>query len=145
MRALLDIALQQEDRPVILSGISDRQSISAKYLEHLLGDLRKAGIVRSFRGARGGFELNRPPSEIPLLDVVRTLETDFGTTECVTDPDHCPRAQDCVVRAVWAKVSDAMCDTLAGLSLADLMEQSKRMESSTSDMGWIDKLCRTGA
>ncbi|MHC4598321.1 MAG: RrF2 family transcriptional regulator [Planctomycetota bacterium] len=126
LRAVLDIAESQGDRPVMLRGISERQEISAKYLEHLLADLRKAGIVRSRRGAGGGFELNREAEKISLLTIVVALETDFGTTECVRDPSMCHRAPRCPTRLVWAKVSEAMNRTLEGLTLADLRAMSRQ-------------------
>ena len=122
LRALLDILRQEGERPVMLRGISERQGISAKYLEHLLADLRRAGIVRSFRGAGGGFELNRPASEISLLEVVQVLENDFGTTDCVCNPEFCNRARDCAAREVWSRVSEAMWTALEGITIQDLME-----------------------
>ncbi|MHC4781375.1 MAG: RrF2 family transcriptional regulator, partial [Planctomycetota bacterium] len=124
LRAILDIAVETGDRPVMLRGISERQGISAKYLEHLLADLRRAGIVRSRRGAGGGFDLNRDPGQISLLSIVRALETDFGTTECVGEPAVCARSARCATRLMWAKVSEAMNQTLDGMSLADLIDLS---------------------
>ncbi len=128
LRALLDIARQEGEGPVMLRAISEREGISAKYLEHLLADLRRAGIVRSYRGAGGGFELNRPVSDVPLLEVVRVLETDFGTTDCVSKPQTCPRSSHCAARLVWTKVSKAMWDTLAVMSLKDLVDMAGNAE-----------------
>jgi Rrf2 family protein len=138
LRAVLDIAESQGDRPVMLRGISERQEISAKYLEHLMADLRKAGIVRSRRGAGGGFELNREAEEISLLTIVEALETDFGTTECVRDPEACHRSPRCPTRLVWEKVSEAMNRTLEGLSLADLKAMSRQGAKARSGNGSPD-------
>lgn len=119
LRALIDIAEQPGDRPVMLRGISERQKISAKYLERLLADLRRAGIVTSHRGAGGGFHLSRPPADINLLDVVEALEKSFGTTDCVSEPKVCRQSATCPTRRIWARVSKAMWDALRSMTLED--------------------------
>lgn len=133
LRALLDIAVQEEDRPVMLRGIGDRQGISAKYLEHLLADLRRAGIVTSHRGAGGGFELSRDPKAISILEVVRALESGFGTTECVEHPETCPRSDSCAAREIWGRVSTAMWESLESVSLADLIEMDRQRSGGGMD------------
>ncbi len=73
-RAVIDLALTSENEAVSISSIAARQSLSESYLEQLMGKLRKAGIVKSIRGAQGGYRLGRPPEEISVGDILRALE-----------------------------------------------------------------------
>ena len=77
LRAIVDIALNGERDAVSISSISERQSISVSYLEQLLAKLRKAELIKSIRGAQGGYRLNRPAEEISVGAVLRALEGDL--------------------------------------------------------------------
>ena len=76
LKALIDLGLHSENETVSLQSIAERQDISVSYLEQLMGKLRKAGIVKSIRGAQGGYRLGRPPEEISVGDILRALEGD---------------------------------------------------------------------
>ena len=123
IRAVIELAQHQADRPLQLKAIAERQDISIKYLEQLMGVLRSAGFVRSVRGAKGGYVLARPPAQITLYDVFRSLEGPVTTTECVEDATSCERSIDCAARKVWTQLEEAIRHVLAGITLADLIEQ----------------------
>jgi len=80
---MYDLALNYGDEPVSLKSIAERQGISENYLEQLMANLRKAGLVRSIRGAYGGYLLSREPSKITVGDVLRALEGPIGLVDCV--------------------------------------------------------------
>ena len=82
---MLDLALNCGERPVLLREIAERQEVSEKYLEHSIPALRKAGLVRSIRGAHGGYVLARLPSEIRLSEIMEVLEGSMAPAECVDD------------------------------------------------------------
>jgi Rrf2 family cysteine metabolism transcriptional repressor len=131
-RALLDIALHYEGNPVLLKDIAKRQAISAQYLEHLMSPLIKAGVVRSIRGARGGFTLAKPAEEIKLSQVIQILEGSTALVECVDDPKICPRSGFCVTRDVWEEMKRAMTQVLESTTLKDLVERQKEKDKSTA-------------
>ena len=125
-RALIDISINSNGRPVLLRDVARRQEISTMYLEHLITPLISAGIIRSTRGAKGGVWLAREPSEVRLTDVVRLLEGSLAPVECVDDPKFCHRYESCVTREVWAELKRAMTDVLDGITLDDLVARQKK-------------------
>ena len=136
-RALLDVALHQEDSPVQLKVIAQRQQISLHYLEHIIAPLIAAGLLRSTRGAYGGVSLGKPPQEIVLSEVIQVLEGSITLVECVDDPNVCSRADICVTRDVWTDVKKAMAGVLESVTLQDLVERQKDKQKLESAMYYI--------
>jgi Rrf2 family cysteine metabolism transcriptional repressor len=122
IRAVIELAQYEGGRPLQLKAIAERQDISIKYLEQLMGVLRSAGFIRSVRGAKGGYVLARPPAQITLYEVFRALEGPVTTTECVEDANGCERSADCAARKVWTQVEEAIRKVLTGITLADMIE-----------------------
>ena len=131
-RAMLDLALNFGKEPVLLRDIATRQEVSEKYLEHSMSSLRNAGLVRSIRGARGGYILAKPPSEIRLSEIMEVLEGSMAPVECVDDPEVCHRADLCVTRDIWEKMKGAIDNILESTTLEDLAERYKDKESSNA-------------
>lgn len=129
-RAMLDLAINYGEGPILLRDIARRQEISEKYLEHFVSALRRAGLVRSIRGARGGYVLARPPSEIRLSEIMKVLEGSMAPVECVDDPQVCHRAKLCVTRDIWKKMKEAIDNILESTTLQDMVERQKNKESS---------------
>lgn len=136
-RALLDMALHQEDSPIQLKDIARRQNISLPYLEHLIAPLRVGGIVRSIRGPGGGIVLAKNPGEIKLSEIIRLLEGDISPADCVKDPKICERAAYCVTRDVWDELKQAMNGILEATTLQDLMEREKRKGRPEAAMYYV--------
>ena len=124
-RALIDIALHQEEQPIPLKAIARRQQISLFYLEQLIGPLIESGILRSTRGAAGGVYLVRPSAEIKLGEVIESLEGSLAMVGCVDDPKVCNRSQFCASRDVWIRLKKAMDDVLDSTTLQELVEEQK--------------------
>ncbi|NOQ44000.1 MAG: Rrf2 family transcriptional regulator, partial [Dehalococcoidia bacterium] len=136
-RALLDVALHQDDSPVQLKVIAQRQQISLHYLEHIVAPLIAAGLLRSTRGAYGGVSLGKPPQEIKLSEVIQVLEGSITPVECVDDPNVCSRADVCATRDVWTDVKKAMAGVLESVTLQDLVERQKDKQKLVSAMYYI--------
>jgi Rrf2 family protein len=126
VRALLELAKGYKSGPIPINNLAERQEISAKYLEQLLIPLKAAGLVDSVRGARGGYVLARHPSRITLYDIVSVLEGPVVVVDCVENPDSCDRVGGCVVHLLWDDLSRLMQRFLASISLADLLERSRK-------------------
>mgnify|MGYP001112395268 CR=1 FL=1 len=125
-KALLDIA-QHSDRGLVrLQDIAKRLEISEDYLEHILISLKVAGLIRSIRGARGGFVMAKPPSEIRLDEVIQVLEGKIALVECIGDPEVCSRADVCVTHILWQEVTSAMTQVLKSTTLQDLVERQEK-------------------
>lgn len=121
LRLMVDLAVKHGKGPILLKDVSRSQEISEKYLSQIIIPLKTAGLVKSFRGAHGGYTLQRDPDKITLIDIVSALEGDLSLVECVSSPEVCNRTEICVTQGVWAQVSRAIVDTLAGITLADLV------------------------
>ena len=112
---VIDLAINAKTDPVRLSEISKRQSISLKYLEKLIRELKKAGYVKSMRGPYGGYMLAKPLAEISVGDIVRVLEGSDSITDCTENDDvcgSCTRAGDCLTQYIWAETGKAMFEKL---------------------------------
>lgn len=131
LRAMVDLGIHSEHEPVSISSIAARQQISDRYLEQLIGKLKKAGLVSSVRGAQGGYQLARDPGEISAGDILRVLEGDLMSVTCDGDGDGdtpcCEVSDYCVTRYVWQKVHEGIIAAVDNLTLAELIEQSKGM------------------
>jgi Rrf2 family protein len=122
IHAMYDLAVSFEGGPQPLKAIAERQSVPEAYLEQLMAPLRRDGLVKSVRGAQGGYLLSRPPAEITIGQVLRTLEGDLAIIECLTEDDFCDRADGCPTRKVWKQVRDGLNSIVDGITLQDMLE-----------------------
>ena len=129
-RAMLDLALNFGEGPILLRDIARRQEVSEKYLEHSISALRRAGLVRSIQGARGGYILAKPPSEIRVSEIMGVLEGSMAPVECVDNPQVCHRANLCVTRDIWVRIKEATDSILQSTTLQDMVEQHREKQSS---------------
>ncbi|MFC1607799.1 RrF2 family transcriptional regulator [Candidatus Latescibacterota bacterium] len=128
-RAALELAHRYGDGLVMVRQIAERQNLSMRYLEHILNSLRAAGIVKSTRGARGGYELAKHPAKITLGDIVRSLEGSMDIVPCLGD-DSCVRKPQCVMFEIWGKVKDAIDNVLDSITLEDMKSRSDEISKS---------------
>lgn len=126
MRALAVLARRHGEAPLSIRTIASAEGISEQFLEQIFVDLRRAGLIESVRGARGGFRLARRPVEISVGDAYRALEGPIGPTDCLSDDPEscCTRTDHCAARTVWQRLRDSMAETLDGMTLADLASSS---------------------
>ena len=137
LRALLDLAVHQNEGLVPLKDIARRQEFSLSYLEHLVAPLIAAGLVKSTRGARGGVLLLKPPSEVKLSEVVQILEGSIALVDCVNNPALCHRAASCVTRDIWIEMKKAMSRVLDSTTLQDLVERQEKRRQTETGMYYI--------
>ncbi len=127
LKAIFDLALHSESKePIPLKIIAQRQNLSEYYLEQLFATLRKAGLVKSVRGASGGYFLAREPAEIRVGDVIRALEGPIDLVECVSEsgePD-CGNAGNCITRNVLARIRDSITEVLDSTTLEDMCREA---------------------
>jgi len=125
-RLVLDIALNQRNGPVRIQDVSERQSISVKYLERIVQELRKAGYIKSRRGYRGGHMLAVPPEQISVGAIVRVLEEGQPLVECARYKPACPLAETCLTRRVWMEAGNAMFERLDSILFSELIKHVKQ-------------------
>ncbi len=125
MRLVIDIAQHERWGPVSMAETSLRQDISAKYLERLVGELQRAGLLRSIRGREGGHMLALPPEKITVGDVVRVLEGESAQLACSNNRLACPRSVNCLTRAIWVAADQAMFEKLDSVTVRDILEDGQ--------------------
>ncbi len=125
LRAVVELAMEYGQGPLQIKVIAKRQEISNKYLEQLMAILKSAGVVRSIRGAKGGYILAKEPAQIRVSDVFTALEGPLVTVECLEHPEFCTRCTDCVTRHVWAKIQNSILGVMESITLQDLVDKSK--------------------
>jgi len=131
-RAMLDLALHSDAGPISLKEIASRQEVSLKYMEHLLATLQAAGLVRSTRGAHGGYVLARPATEIDLRHLYDALEGSEGFADCSDDPEMCTRADACVTRDVWTQMHAACMQVLHSTTLDALARRARETRETAT-------------
>ena len=133
-RAMLELASHYGEGPIELKEIAKRENISPKYLEQVINPLRAAGLVKSIRGAKGGYSLAKPPSEICLYDVVETLDGPLNLLECLRDSKVCQKVPSCVTRDIWQEVSEAISKIFYSVTLEDMVNRKMEKEGNNSSM-----------
>lgn len=126
INAIFELVLRQGDGPVPIKVIAECQRIPEPYLEQLMNQLRKDGLVDSCRGAQGGYTLSRPPEEITVGQVIRSLEGSVAPVDCLKDGEGCRDGQGCAGRIIWEKIYDSINAVINGITLADLVEEYSR-------------------
>lgn len=129
LRALVEIG-RGEGAAVSLKSISKRQSISLHYLEQIAGQLRRAGFIKSIRGAKGGYLLSKPPEQINAYDVVTTMEGSIAPVSCVEEGHECPSHDVCGTQGLWFRVDAALREVLGGTNLSELIEEAEQKQKA---------------
>ncbi|HQR50165.1 MAG TPA: Fe-S cluster assembly transcriptional regulator IscR [Methylophilaceae bacterium] len=122
--AMLDLALNEVDRPVTLSGISERQEISLSYLEQLFSRLRRNGLVKSVRGPGGGYRIAKKHEDISVSEIIRAVDEQIDATQCGGSED-CHGERRCMTHDLWSSLNVKILEYLSGVSLAELVASQR--------------------
>jgi len=130
LKALLFLARRDETGPVLISEISDAEKIPRKFLEQILLDLKREGLLKSRMGKGGGYSLAQSPDHISLGEVLRITDGPLAPVSCVSQTAYkrcaeCVSEEECSIRAVMRDVREAISDILDHTSLSDAMRQAK--------------------
>lgn len=133
---MVALAKNHGQGPMSIAAMSKASSVPMPYLEQLIGPLRRAGLVESTRGARGGYRLTRSPEAVKVGDVYRVMEGPVAPMECVSEDiteQTCPLIDGCETRPVWLRMRDAIAETLDSTTLADLIRDSPRARAGLKE------------
>ena len=134
LKALIDLGVNSGNDTVSLQSIAQRQQISVSYLEQLMAMLKKAGLVKSSRGAYGGYQLGKPANEISVGDVLRVLEGSLDAASCpgIENDGSCNGSDVCVAKIVWQRINDSITNAVDTLMLDQLIDESRRVREEKS-------------
>lgn len=132
LKAMLDLAVHNNEGQVVLKSIAERQGLSENYLEQLFAVLKKAKLVKSIRGSQGGYLLARDPEKITVGDILRPLEGSLVTTDCVFENgESCGSDYNCcVTKGIWLKIQegiDSVTNSITLQQLVDDFNKSKKL------------------
>ena len=127
IKAMVDLALHYGMEPVSIKSISKRQNISEYYLEQLFSNLRKANLIKSVRGAQGGYSLEKTPSETSIFEIMEILEGPIVISECI-ELGNCSNTDCCATRLLWVKIKDSIDCVMKSTSLQDMVDDNNNMQ-----------------
>ena len=121
LRLMLDLALNDSEKPTRIKEISSRQGISDKYLEQIIHQLSKAGFVQSARGAQGGYRLARTPDEYTVGEILRTVEGSLAPVSCLDCKTPCDQFDSCITIGLYKKIQQAIDGVVDHTTLHDMI------------------------
>ena len=129
VKAMVDLAVNHDGKPVSIKSISQRQNISEYYLEQLFAPLRRAEFIKSVRGAQGGYILNKEARDITVLDIMDVLEGPIEVSDCL-DSDDCDNIDYCATRTVWVKMKHSIDSVLGAITLQNIVDDYQNNKDS---------------
>ena len=129
IHAMYELAANYGGSPVSIKSVAEKQNIPEAYLEQLIAILRKDELVVSIRGAQGGYRLSRPPEEVTVGDVLRSLEGGLKLIDCLEEEETCGKSCACPSRIVWKKISDGLNSIVDSITLRDMIEEYSRTQA----------------
>jgi Rrf2 family transcriptional regulator, cysteine metabolism repressor len=132
LRALVVLGVNYGENVLSIQAISAQQNIPKRFLEHILNDLRTAGIVESRRGAGGGYRLRQAPDQISLAAVIRHIEGPLAPVSCVSEKFYsrctCPDEAKCGIRSIMKEIRDAIVGILEKVTVAELCQRVQSLQ-----------------
>ena len=138
VNAMVDLAINYGGSPVSIKSISQRQNISEYYLEQLFSSLRKAKLIKSIRGAQGGYILNRQPEDITVSDIIEVLEGPIEISDCL-DGVTCNNVDCCATRLLWKKIKTSIDEVTNSVTLKDIVEDYKAMKEKNEALKIVSR------
>jgi Rrf2 family protein len=127
IRGVLYLSQQDEGKVSMLSAIAKAQDVPPRFLAKIFQALAKGGVVKSHRGAKGGFSLAKPASEITIKDVIEAVEGPIHLNVCLAAPGECNRQALCPIHSVWEEAQEKMMSVLSQKNFAELAREEKQL------------------
>ncbi len=134
LKAIFELALKEgENVPLSLKFIAEKNGLSEQYLEQIFSILKKSGLVKSVRGAQGGYFLSKPSSQITVGQVLRCLEGPMAPSDCVIEDDaDCENSDFCVTKVIWQRIKDSIDSVIDSVTLNDMVMDYKIKSSNNN-------------
>lgn len=130
LHLMLALAMQEEGVNLSVKSVAESQGISEKYLEQIIPILVRGELIRSVRGAKGGYHLMRDPEEYTVGQILRTVEGSIAPVSCLDDAvNQCARCKACVTLDLWEQVDQAISNVVDHVTLADLVDKQRRIDA----------------
>jgi len=130
IRAMLELALNESGKPLSTKQIAERQGIPEHYLEQLMGQLKKSGLVKSTRGAQGGYVLTQSPDKTSIGSIIRILEGSLAPVSCVEEDGVCSYSDKCAMHLLYGRISRGITGVLEGITLSDMVADQRKLNTT---------------
>lgn len=131
IEAMVDLAIYSKDNVESIKNIAERRSLSEKYLEQIIGALRKAGLIMSTRGAGGGYQLAMSEENITVQQILEAVENNLRPIECLYKESDCGIECDkCATRVFWNNLWGKIETVTSNVTLAKIVEESKKVNGN---------------
>lgn len=138
VKAMVELAINYGNQPISIKTISERQNISEYYLEQLFSPLRKADLIKSIRGAQGGYVLSKDPKEITIAQIISVLEGPIEIASCI-EGDICENEASCATRLLWGKIKKSIDEVMESVSLQDIVDDYNRIKIKNEKINLINR------
>jgi Rrf2 family protein len=137
LEVAVDLAMNaSEKNRVSIRSVAERRQLSDKYLERIVSMLKKSGIVKSSRGAYGGYCLARPADQITALEVLEAAEGNLAPVECLTNQTDCGIAcEECPTRETWGKIWDLLKSSIRNVTIQDIRDLAEAKKKAREEVG----------
>ncbi len=131
LRVLLELTCRQGEGPISVTEIASRQSIPQRFLELIVKELREAGLVRSYRGAKGGYTLSADPAHLTVGQVIRLLDGPLHPMDCMAcgGDRYCPLHGACVWDRIWLEAEKALSDVYDSITFEDIKARQETLQA----------------
>lgn len=130
LKAMVDLAVHYQVKPLLLKDIAQKQKISMKYLDHIFKPLKRKGWIKR---VKGGYVLSDPPEKIRCYDIISFLEGSFVSLDCVESPDVCTESNSCVTVDIWRSIEDSIKNALQCVTLKELAQRQSKKEKNLKE------------
>jgi Rrf2 family protein len=130
VKAMVDLCIHYGEEPSSIKSISERQNISEYYLEQLFSPLRKADLIKSVRGAQGGYILSRAPKDITVSEIMGVLEGPIEISDCIEENNDksCSNIDCCATRLLWSRIKESIDSVMESTTLQDMVDDYNKMK-----------------
>jgi len=133
VRAVVNLAAALNNEPISISQIARKEELSPEFLEQIFFRLKKAGLIRSIRGPKGGFVLNHKPSDISVKTILDAVGEPLFPAPCAEHGSKpCPRQENCPISPIWQNFHELILKHLSGISLKDILDSAESLAGSRS-------------
>lgn len=131
IRAMMVLAINRDHSPLMTKAIAEKQGLPVTYLEQLMLALRKANLLTSVRGARGGYALARDPNDINLAEIIQALDGEIQIADCADTPSCGVEPTSCALKDIFDEANRALLNVFESLTLAVLAERQQGKEGAS--------------
>lgn len=136
VKAMVELAIHYGVDPISIKTISLSQGISEYYLEQLFSPLRKANLIKSIRGANGGYVLNKEPKDITIADIINVLEGPIEISGCV-EGDICDNEDACATKLLWEKIKNSIDEVMETTTLQDIVDDNEKIRVKNQELKFV--------